>query len=84
MDEVEAILQQSSIEWACTTLEGADCMVFRLEEYRDCLTTMLNNAVATTPSSIEVNKLMELHSIIGQLLMWEATLERLDGTASGG
>ena len=45
---------------------------------------MLNNAVATTPSSIEVNKLMELHSIIGQLLMWEATLERLDGTASGG
>ena len=46
---------------------------------------MLNNAVATTPSSTEVNKLLELHSIIAQLLlMWEATLGRLDGTASGG
>ena len=54
-DEVGAILQQCSIEWACTTLEGADRMVLRLEECQDCLTTMLNNAVATTPSSIEVN-----------------------------
>ena len=85
MDEVEAILQQCSIEWSCTTLEGADRMVFRLEECQDCLTTMLNNAVATTPSSIEVNRLLELHSIIGQLLLvWEATLERLDVTATGG
>ena len=85
MDEVEAILQQCSIEWACTTLEGADRMVFRLEECEDCLTTMLNNAVASNPSSIEVNKLLELHSIIGQLLMmWEVTLERLNVTASGG
>ena len=64
MGEVEAILQQCSIEWACTTLEGADRMVFSLEECQDCLTTMLDNAVATTPSSIEVNRLLELHSII--------------------
>ena len=61
MDEIEAMLQQGSIEWSCTTLEGADRMVFRLEECQDCLTTMLSNAVATTPSSIEVSKLLELH-----------------------
>ena len=37
MDKVEAILQQCSREWACTTQEGADHMVFRLEECQDCL-----------------------------------------------
>ena len=34
----------------------------RLEECQDSLTAILNNAVATTPSSIEENRLLKLHS----------------------
>ena len=58
----EGYLAAMVIEWASTTLEGSDHVVFRLEECQDCLTTMLRNAGE------------QMHSIISQLLlMWEAT-----------
>ena len=49
MDEVEATLQQCSTEWTYTYLEGSDYIVIRLDKCQNCLTTMLNNAVAITP-----------------------------------
>ena len=83
---VEATLHQCSIKWDSATLEEADCMVFRLEECRDCLTTLLNIflAAAYSQSSNVLNAILELHSIVGQLLvMWENKLERLERAGHG-
>ena len=85
MEEVQAILDQCSTEWACTTRQGADRIVFRLEECRNYLTTMLNSTVTVPVLSTEVQALMELHVMISQLMiMWEQRLDRLDSTAGGG
>ena len=85
MEEVQTVLEQCSAEWARTTREGADRIVFRLEECRNYLTVLLNSTVTGPILSTEVLVLMELHVVISQLLvMWETTQERLDSTAGGG
>lgn len=77
-------MQQCSTEWACTSFERADHLVFRLAESRDYLTAMLNDALSSTHAT-EVNRLVELHSIISQLMvMWETALEQLERTTEGG
>ena len=77
MEEVQTISEQCSTEWACTTREGADRIVLRLEECRNYLTKMLNSTVTGPIPSTKVLALMELHVVIS----WETTQERLDSTA---
>ena len=44
---------------------------------------MLNDAL-TSIHATEINRLVELHSIISQLVMWETALEQLERTTEGG
>lgn len=82
MEEVEDVLQMCSTSWSHSSVERSDYVVFTLEGCRDYVTAMLNNALLTASPPAEVDRLVELHSIISLLLiLWEASLER---TAGGG
>ena len=86
MEDVEDALQQCSAEWACTSLERADTIVSRLEDSRDSITAILNDALAQSAHPTpELNSLVEIHTVISQLLvMWENTLERIQRSTGGG
>lgn len=61
-----------STAWSYSSLEQSDYVVFRLEQCCDYVATMVNNALTDSPHA-EVSRLVELRSIISQLLMmWEA------------
>lgn len=84
MEEVEDVLLMCSTAWSYSSLEQSDYVVFRVEQCRDYVATIVNNALSDSPHA-EVNRLVELQSIISQLLiMWETTLERSERTVGGG